>query len=176
MRNLFILIFALILPVSTVSAQTVGLNDAQIVAILIAANNADIAAGKLAKFKVSDQEVGFFAQRMVMDHGANLESVTSFINRKKINPQESPASWDYVEYGKENIAHLKPLRRKAFLKAYIDKEVVFHGKVLSAIDSLLIPNVHNVELKWLLEKVRPAFMSHLHHAIRTQKHVDSLTE
>ena len=176
MKNILIFTIALILPTLEASAQIVGLNDAQILGILIAANNADIAAGKLAKFKGSDKEVSFFAQRMVMDHGLNLDSVTSYIKRKKIQPQESPASLEYEEYGRANIKNLKPLRRKAFQKAYIDKEVAFHGKVLSAIDSLLIPNVQNVELKWLLEKVRPAFVSHLHHAIRVQKHVDSKTE
>lgn len=176
MRNIVVFIVALILPVFCASAQTVGLNDAQIVAILIAANHADIAAGKLAKFKASDQEVNFFAQRMVMDHGANLDSVASFMKRRKIKPQENQASLDFIEYGKENIAKLKPLRRKAFLKAYIDKEVAFHGKVLIAIDSLLIPNAENIELKWLLEKVRPAFLSHLYHAKRTQKHVNNLKD
>ena len=173
MKKALILIFTLILPVSVVSAQTEELNDAQILGILIAANNADIAAGKLGKFKGSDKEVSFFAQRMVMDHGLNLDSVTSYLKRKKIKPQESPASLEYEEYGRENVESLKSLRRKAFQKAYIDKEVAFHGKVLSAIDSLLIPSAKNVELKWLLEKVRPAFLSHLHHAIRVQKHVDS---
>lgn len=176
MKNLFILIFTLILPVSVVSAQTDDLNDAQILGILIAANKADIAAGKLAKFKGSDKEVSFFAQRMVMDHGLNLDSVNSYLERKKVKPQESPASLEYLKYGKENVESLKPLRRRAFQKVYIDKEVAFHGKVLSAIDSLLIPNAKNMELKWLLEKVRPAFLSHLHHAIRVQKHVDSTTE
>lgn len=176
MKKMVIFIFGLILPVSVASAQIEDINDAQIIAILIAANNADIAAGKLAKFKASDQEVNFFAQRMILDHSANLDSVTTFMERKKIEPQDNPASLEFLKYGKENIKNLKPLRRHAFYKAYIDNEVSFHGKVLSAIDSLLIPKAKNIELKWLLEKVRPAFLSHLHHAIRTQKHVESLTE
>lgn len=176
MRNIFLLAIALILPTFGAYAEPADLNDAQIITILIAANHADIAAGKLAKFKSADQEVYFFAERMVMDHGANLDAIATYMKRKKIKLQENPASLEYEEYGKENIAHLKPLRRVAFFKAYIDKEVEFHGKVLSAIDSLLIPNAKNIELKWLLEKVRPAFKSHLHHAKRVQKHVNSLAE
>ena len=176
MKNFFLFAIALVIPTHGAYAEPIDLNDAQIIAILIAANHADIAAGRLAKFKSSDQEVYFFAERMVLDHGANLDAIATYMKRKKIKPQENPASLEFENYGKENISHLTPLRRVAFFKAYIDKEVEFHGKVISAIDSLLMPNAKNIELKWLLEKVRPAFNSHLHHAIRVQKHVNSLTE
>ena len=175
MKNIVLFAIALLLPTFAVSAKQVELNDAQILAILIAANKADIATGELAKFKSSDREVNFFARRMVLDHGDNLDSVASYLKRKKMQPEENPTSLEFVEYGKENIQNLKPLRRIAFNKAYINKEVEFHGKVLSAIDSF-ITITKSMELKWLLEKVRPAFYSHLVHAIRVQKHVKSKTE
>jgi putative membrane protein len=41
--------------------------------------------------------------------------------------------------------------------------------VLQALDTVLIPNAQNAELKALLIKVRPAFVEHLNHA----KHLES---
>jgi putative membrane protein len=43
-------------------------------------------------------------------------------------------------------------------------EAAYHRQVLDAIDTLLIPQAANAELKALLVKVRPAFLAHLEHA------------
>ena len=44
--------------------------------------------------------------------------------------------------------------------------------MLDAVDKTLIPNAQNAELKALLIKVRPAFVTHLEHA----KHVAAALE
>jgi len=56
----------------------------------------------------------------------------------------------------------------AFDKAYIANEVAYHQQVLDAVDKVLIPSAKNDELKALLVKVRPAFVSHLEQAKRVQ--------
>jgi len=56
----------------------------------------------------------------------------------------------------------------AFDKAYIDHEVAYHQQVLDAVDKTLIPSAKNEELKALLIKVRPAFVSHTEHAKQLQ--------
>ena len=56
----------------------------------------------------------------------------------------------------------------AFDRAYVDHEVAYHQAVLDAMDSTLIPNAQNAELKALLVKVRPAFVAHLEHAKHIQ--------
>jgi len=94
MKNIVLFAIALLLPTFGASAKEVELSDAQILAILIAANKADIATGKLAKFKSSDREVDFFARRMILDHGDNLDSVASYLKRKKYNRRKIPPAWN----------------------------------------------------------------------------------
>jgi putative membrane protein len=145
-----------------------NLDDGQIADIITVAHSIDIAAGKLAQFKSSNAEVLFFAQRMVTDHGVALESQNELIKRHKITPAENPVTQRLRSAAEKNVARLTPLRGLAFEREYIDHEVVFHTHMLETIDDVLIPNARNEQLKNSLVKVRPAFFSHLQHAVRMQ--------
>jgi putative membrane protein len=152
-------------------AQAPVLDDAQIAAVVIDANLIDIEAGKLAQFKSTDPEVQFFAQRMVTDHAVARDSATELTTRLKLIPQENSITRDLKANGKENLEKLKPLRRAAFDKAYIDHEVAYHVQVLGIIDQTLIPGAKDERLKHLLAKNRPPFISHHEHAQRMQESV-----
>ena len=52
----------------------------------------------------------------------------------------------------------------SFDKVYIDNEVAYHKSVIAAVESLLIPETENPELKQLLQNVLPALKTHLEHA------------
>jgi len=172
MKKIFILVITLVLFSVEVLAKTTSLNDSQIIAIVIAANQADLSIGHLVKSKSSDDEVSFFAQSMVSDHSINLESVATLMTKLKITPQDSPASQNFIVRSMRNITNLNSLNQAEFNKTYINQEVVFHEQVLDTIDSLLIPNAKNTELKRLLDKIRPAFASHLNHAKRVRNHLN----
>ena len=62
MKNSLILAIALLVPTFVMAANyKANLNDAQIAAIAVAANQVDIDAGKAAESKSSNQEVKAFA-------------------------------------------------------------------------------------------------------------------
>jgi len=159
---------ALLLSASVASAQTnPSINDAQIASIVVTANQVDIDAGKLAASTSTNAEVKKFAQLMVTDHtGVNKQAV-DLATRLKVTPEDNDTSKSLKEGGEKNIATLKGLKGAAFDKAYVDHEVAYHQAVLDAVDKTLIPNAKNADLKALLMKVRPAFVTHLEHA----KHV-----
>jgi putative membrane protein len=144
-------------------------SDAQIAAIVVAANQVDIDAGKFAAEKASNAEVKKFAQTMVTDHTAVNKSAVELVTKLKVSPEENDTSRALKTGGEKNIAALRALKGKAFNKAYVDHEVTYHQQVLQALDTVLIPNAQNAELKALLGKVRPAFVEHLNHA----KHLQS---
>ncbi|WP_292937804.1 DUF4142 domain-containing protein [Noviherbaspirillum sp.] len=149
-------------------AQTGAPNDAQIAAIVVAANNVDVDAGKLAESKAHDKEVKAFAKRMVTDHtGVNKQAV-ALVTKLKVTPEDNDTSKSLKEGGAQTISKLKGLKGAAFDKAYVDNEVTYHQTVLDAIDKTLLPNAKNPELKALIEKVRPAFDAHLQHAKQIQ--------
>jgi putative membrane protein len=155
---------ALAFAASAVSAQPAGPSDAQIAAIVVAANQVDIDAGKLAVGKAQSKEVKAFAQQMITDHTGVNKQATDLVTRLKVKPEENDTSRSLKKGGDDNLAKLKSLKGVAFDHAYIDHEVAYHQAVIDALDKTLIPHAKNEELKTLLIKVRPAFVAHLEHA------------
>ena len=150
-------------------AYAQGVNDAQIAAIVVTANQVDIDAGNLAKSMGSNAEVKKFGEQMATDHtGVNKQAV-ALVTKLKVTPEDNPTAQSLKAGGEKNIANLKGLKGAAFDKAYVDNEVAYHQAVLDAVDKTLIPSAQNAELKALLVKVRPAFVAHLEHA----KHIQS---
>ncbi len=159
---------ALVAPMFVSVTQAAAPNDAQIAAIVVAANQVDIDAGKLAESKASNADVKAFAHRMVTDHADVNKQAVELVTKLKVTPQDNPTSESLKSDGVKNIAHLKKLSGAAFDKAYIDHEITYHEQVLDAVDKTLIPNAKNEELKALLVKVRPAFVAHTEHAKQVQ--------
>jgi putative membrane protein len=153
----------------TWGAEVGKFTDAQIAAIVVTANQVDIDAGKLAMKTSTNDEVKAFAQRMVTDHTGVNKSATELVTKLGVTPEANAVSKQLQTEGNANIANLNKLKGAAFDKAYIDHEVVYHQSVLDSIDGTLIPNASNEELKELLVKARPAFVSHHEHAKALQE-------
>jgi putative membrane protein len=149
-------------------SATQGINDAQIAAIVVTANQVDIDAGKLAETKGSTQQIKDFGKQMVTDHtGVNKQAV-DLVTRLKVKPEDNPTAQSLKQGGIDNVKNLNTLSGAAFDKAYIAHEVAYHQAVLDAVDKTLIPGATNADLKALLVKVRPAFQAHLDHAKMVQ--------
>jgi putative membrane protein len=147
------------------------INDAQIAAVAVAANQVDIDAGKLALSKSKNEEVKKFAQTMVTDHSGAIKAATNLVTKLKVTPQENDTSKALVKGGQEARAKLSKLDGAAFDKAYLDNEVAYHGTVVKALDDTLIPNAQNADLKALLTSVRGVAAAHMDHAKQLQQTV-----
>ena len=154
-------------------AFTQGLNDAQIAAIVVTANQVDIDAGKLAAATSTDAEVKKFAQLMVTDHTGVNQAAVELATRLGVKPEENDTSRSLAAGGAANLTRLQKLEGAAFDSAYVAQEVAYHQQVLDALDKALIPGAANAELKALLVKVRPAFVAHLEHAQHLDKALGS---
>jgi putative membrane protein len=148
-----VLVVALSLTAASGRAQTV--TDAQIAAIVVAANQVDIDAGLLAESQASQENVKEFAWLMVVDDTGVNQQTTDLVTALTVTPQDTPMSQRLKTGG-------------AFDQAYIAHEVTSHERVLTALDTTLIPNAQHVELKALLGEVRPTVVRHLAHAKRVQ--------
>jgi putative membrane protein len=162
------LLSALALTSACAWAQGSGPTDPQIAAIVVAANQADIDAGKLAESKTHTKDVKAFAQQMVKDHTGVNKAAADLVQKLGVKPEANPTSDSLKQGGETNIANLKTLQGAKFDRAYIDHEVTYHQNVIDALDKTLIPSAQNAELKALLVKVRPAFVAHLEHAKMVQ--------
>jgi putative membrane protein len=162
------MVLAVSLCLSAASGWAQTVTDAQIAAIVVAANQVDIDAGLLAESKASQENVKQFAQVMVTDHTDVNKQATDLGASLNVTPQDNPTSQSLKTGGEKNVAHLKTLSGASFDKAYIDQEVAYHDLVLNALDKTLIPNAQNAELKALLGTMCPVFVRHLAHAKRVQ--------
>ena len=142
--------------------------DPQIASIVVTANQVDIDAGKLAEAMGSTPEVKAFGKRMVVDHGAVNKADSDLVTKLKVTPEPNETSASLKEDGDETLTKLKGLQGSEFDRAYIDNEVKYHEAVIDTLDDDLIPSAKNAELKALLVKVRPQFVSHLEHAKQMQ--------
>jgi putative membrane protein len=146
------------------SALAQSPSDAQIAAIVVAANQVDIDAGKLAESKASNSKVKAFGKQMVTDHSGVNKQAVALVTKLKVTPEDNATSKSLKSGGADNVRSLEKLSGAAFDRAYVDHEVGYHQQVLDALDKTLIPSAQNAELKSLLVSVRPAFVAHLDHA------------
>lgn len=145
-----------------------ALSDPEIAAIVLAANDVDIEAGKQARNKATDPQVKQFAQTMVTDHTALNEQTKQLAKKLNVEPKDNPTAKKLKDDGKATRDRLGKLEGDAYDRAYVDSEVTYHTAVLDTIDQQLIPNAQNPELKALLQKARPVIDQHLQHARQLQ--------
>ena len=150
-----------------------AVTDPQIAAIVVAANNVDIEASKLARSKATNPKVKEFAERMITDHSGVNKSAVDLVTKLGVKPEENPTSRQLTQGGTQSREELKGKTGVEFDRAYIDNEVAYHHTVLEALDSTLIPSARNAELKALLVSVRPAFVAHIQHAKQVQASLGS---
>jgi putative membrane protein len=153
---------------------TEALSDQQITAILLAANKAEISAGKHAQKAAKKKEVQDFAKGMVKDHSQASKDVKALATKHKIKEQGSPVKDQLEAAAKDSDRKWKDKKGAEFDKAYMDEQVTMHQTVLNSIDTELLPNAKNEELKTLLTQVRGTVSAHLDHAKQIQSAVRSM--
>jgi putative membrane protein len=143
--------------------------DPQIAHIAYTAGNIDIAAGKLALTRSHNRAVRSFAQEMVRDHQAVNGKALALVKKLHVTPQANPTSASLTKDATATRARLAKLSGAAFDRAYIDNEVAYHKVVNGALESTLIPNAKNGQLKSLLETGLTLFREHQAHAEQVAK-------
>ena len=83
-----------------------NLNDEQIAAIVVAANQVDIDAGKAVESESSNNEVKAFAHRMVGEHTDVNKQATALVTKLKVAPEENAISKGLLSDGRKNLDRL----------------------------------------------------------------------
>lgn len=149
---------------SSAPPRSPGPSDGAIVAIVMAASNADMSYARLAAAQTSSPAVRDFAARMITDHTAINGALRELVARGAITPTEGSASLAYRDESAREREHLRSLDGRDFDAAYLANEIQFHSKLVALIDSELIPRVRDTQLRQILVSVRPAVAAHAEHA------------
>ncbi|MBO9683251.1 MAG: DUF4142 domain-containing protein [Flavisolibacter sp.] len=145
------------------------LSDPEVAFVAVTANQIDIDFAGVAKQKSKDAGVIEFANTMERDHKAVIAQAVALAKKLGVTPQDNAVSKGMVADAEKTKKSLRAKSGKAFNKAYIDNEVAYHKAVIAAVETVLIPETDNSELKELLQNVVPALKAHLMHAEMLQK-------
>jgi putative membrane protein len=168
-----VLVLALLSPGLLLADTPTKPTDPQIAHIAYTAGLLDVEAGKQALEKSQNKDVRDFAQQMVGDHTAVNDQALALVKKLNVTPEDNPTSQSLTKQAETTRKKLSGLTGAAFDKAYVDNEVAFHKTVNSALNTTLIPDAQNSELKSLLQDGLKVFEAHLEHAEHLAQQLNS---
>ncbi|MGA9212888.1 DUF4142 domain-containing protein [Kaistella sp.] len=145
------------------------LTDPEIASVAVTANQIDVEYAEMALKKSNNKTVKNFATTMKNDHNAVIKMAVDLVTKLKVTPKTNAVTKSLLDGAAKEKAILNAKSGKAFDKAYVDNEVAYHESTIKAVESILIPQSKNAELKALLVKAVPIFKTHLEHAKMIQK-------
>jgi putative membrane protein len=167
-----ILFFSTALFSMTTSAQkTAKLTDPEIASVAVTANQIDIDYAHIAQQKSKNAEVLKFAATMAKDHQSVIDQAVALATKLHVTPQTNATTKAFLAGETKTKAMLNSKSGKAFDKAYVDNEVAYHKAAIKEVETVLIPDATNGELKSLLQSALPLFKAHLAHAEMVQKNL-----
>ena len=157
-------------PGATAGATTPksGMTDANIVAVLDAANKADSTAGAVAAKKGTRADVKAFAKLMMGDHHALRVQGQELAKQLGVEPKP-PERDPLAPYVASAMKALQSAPKGAqFDQTYIDNEISIHQAVLDFANQARV-TTQTPQLRDLIEKAAPIIRKHLEQAQAIQK-------
>ena len=161
----------LMLALSAVAQEKPKLSDPEIASVAVTANQIDIGYADIAKSKSKNDDILKFAETMANDHKAVIDQAVALVKKLGVTPKDNAVSQKLLADAEKTKTSLNGKKGKDFDKAYIDNEVAYHKAVISTVETVLIPESENKELKELLQQVVPTLKTHLEHAEMVQSKI-----
>jgi len=154
---------------SVLAQKNTKLSDAEIASVAVTANQIDIEYAQIAKKKSKNADVLKFAETMAKDHQSVIDQAVALATKLGVTPKNNATTKSFLVQATKTKAMLNSKKGDAFNKAYIDNEVAYHKAAIKEVETVLIPDATNSELKALLQSAIPLFKTHLAHAEMLQK-------
>jgi putative membrane protein len=162
-------VFSLLISAKSFGQGTIKLTDPEIASVAVVANQNDIGYAEIAKKRSKNADVLHIADMMIKDHKSVIDQAVALVTKLKVTPKDNALSKQLTTDAEATRKMLNSKSDKDFNKAYIDNEVTYHKAVIAAVETVLVPQAQNAELKSLLEQVVPILKTHLGHAEMVQK-------
>lgn len=162
----------LFFSVPAIGQQPLKLSDPEVASIAVTANQIDIDYAQIALARSKNANVLNFAKTMINDHKAVIAQAVALVTKLNVTPQTNSLTKKLLTDAEKTKKELRSKKGKAFDKTYIKNEVAYHQAVISVIETILVPETENAEVKSLLQNVIPALKTHLSHAEMLQKMIN----
>ena len=150
------------------SAEEQQLGDGQIINIMMTVDKGEISASREALKRRLSPAIDLYAKYLIQQHQNNLEELTELAKQLGLEPKESSISNSLETGGKHDLKALGELRDQAFDKGFIDAMVKDHQEGLKLIDTKLLPQTKNPQLKVSVERFRGMVADHLEKGLKIQ--------
>jgi putative membrane protein len=141
-----------------------ALDDAQIVAVIQAADTGEIAQAREVLKKSKNARVRQFAQHMITAHSAAESKIANIDGKIGLTPQTNAVAEQLTSGSEQVMGNLRSASGSDFDKTYVDAQVTQHTKVLDLLDNKLIPHAQNSDLVKALQEIRAKVAGHLNDA------------
>lgn len=141
-------------------SQAIVSSDADIAAVLSAANEAVIGQSQLALTRAREPSVLNFAQSMISEHGEGNQHLNELFQRLGIAPQNNPVSTALSTGATTTTLYLQNQPPETFDRAYMEVEIESHQRGIEMLDTQLLPLAQNPELRAALVKLREELARH----------------
>lgn len=150
-------------------AEDQQLADNQIINIMMTIDKGEIAAAQEAKNKQASPAVNGYAKYLIDQHQRNLEELTQLAKQLGLEPKDSAISKTLSTDGENDLKKLHKLQGKEFDKAFIDAMVKGHQGGLEVVDTKLLLQAKNPQLKSFVEQFRKMVSNHLEEGLKIQQ-------
>jgi putative membrane protein len=154
-------------PAAAPAATAPAMTDANVFAVLDAANVADSSDGSVAATKGTSADVKAFGRDMVKDHHALRAEGQALAKKLNVSPEMPAGDNSSAAAAAWHDSLVAMPKGAAFDKAYIDHEVTAHEQVLQKAQAAEAA-AQNAELKAMLPKAAAKVQEHLDHAKQIQ--------
>jgi putative membrane protein len=175
-RSLSIGLCAAVLSLNACSAGMAGgamggsvdaFSDANVAASGSASNQDEIQTSQLAVQRAQNAQVREFAQMMVAEHGRFEQEMMAMLQAKGMAPVDNAFSGTLKRHLPPTLQMLQSMNGAQFDLAYMTHQVGAHELTLHALDTTLIPNTRDPDMRTMLQqRVRPAVADHLARAMQ----------
>jgi putative membrane protein len=135
--------------------------DAKIAAVASTSNMSEILPSQLALRKAQSPQVRQYAQRMIADHQRLEQQMQQMLKAKGVTPEHNGYSYQLEQNLQPMMRELQAASGAEFDKLYMTHQVGSHMSTLHALDTSLIPNARDPQMKAMLQQqARPAVAAH----------------
>ena len=137
------------------------LTNEQVMGIIAAVDDSEIAAAKMAKTKKITANIIQYANYLLKQHQQNLDQLKKLERKTGMTAMQSAQSIAIANSARSEAAMLNSLNDEAFESAYMDAMVKGHAGGLELIDNVLLKDSTNAKLKKFVASFRALVARHL---------------
>jgi putative membrane protein len=142
-------------------------SDPKIAAVGSVSNMSEIVPSQVALQKAQSPSVRQFAQRMIAEHQRVEQQMQQLLQQKGVTPEHNAYSYQMEQNLQPMMRELNAASGADFDKLYMQHQIASHMSTLHALDTSLIPNARDPQMKTMLQQqVRPAVAEHYAQARR----------